>query len=42
MSGYSGEASDSFSHHNGHQFTTKDRDNDVNVATNCAVFYQGK
>jgi Fibrinogen beta and gamma chains, C-terminal globular domain len=37
VSGYSGNASDSFSAHSGMMFTTKDRDNDRHQADNCAT-----
>uniref|UniRef100_UPI00358FFB84 tenascin-R-like n=1 Tax=Myxine glutinosa TaxID=7769 RepID=UPI00358FFB84 len=37
---YSGTAGDSMSYHNGHRFTTIDRDYD-NAPTNCAISYKG-
>ena len=40
VSGYNGSAGDSFTHHNGRKFTTKDNDNDVNNG-NCAVIFSG-
>ena len=40
VSGYSGTAGDSITHHNFRQFTTKDRDND-SAGHNCAVTYTG-
>ena len=36
VSGYSGNANDSFTYHNGMMFTTKDRDNDLLSGDNCA------
>ena len=36
-----GTAGDSLSGHRGHRFTTKDRDHDDSVKTNCAVTYNG-
>ncbi|XP_071957645.1 fibrinogen-like protein A [Antedon mediterranea] len=42
ISGYTGNASDSLgSYHNGQQFTTYDRDNDLKVSSNCAEKYHG-
>jgi len=45
VSGYSGNAGEAFSYHNGMMFTTKDRDNDPwtdsRYNNNCAVFYGG-
>ena len=32
---------DSLSYHDGHAFTTKDRDNDLNKGGNCAVLRHG-
>jgi len=40
ISGYQGNATDSLSYHNGHQFSTADRDQD-NSTTNCAIDYEG-
>ena len=45
VSGYSGNAVDSLSYHNGMMFTTYDRDNDPWTSSsyngNCAVLYGG-
>ena len=42
VEGYSGTAGDSLaSIHNGMQFSTKDRDNDLNAVEVCAVMYRG-
>jgi len=41
VSGYSGNAGDSLSYHNGLMFTTYDRDNDRYNNNNCAVVYGG-
>ena len=47
VSGYSGNAGDAFSYHNGMMFTTYDRDNDQWTSSNsayknnCALFYHG-
>ncbi|CAG7827853.1 unnamed protein product [Allacma fusca] len=38
---YSGNAGDSMAHHNGMQFTTKDKDNDLERSINCAQNYIG-
>nr|XP_039263490.1 microfibril-associated glycoprotein 4-like [Styela clava] len=40
VAGYTGDAGDSLSGHNGLRFTTKDQDNDSNSA-NCAVSFKG-
>lgn len=40
VNGYNGNAGDSIKDHSGHQFTTKDRDNDKNDG-NCAVMFKG-
>ena len=40
VSGYSGNAGDRLAYHNGHRFTTYDKDND-GVNYNCAVAYRG-
>ena len=37
---YSGTAGDSFTRHNGMQFSTKDSDNDID-GSNCATYYHG-
>ena len=41
VSGYSGDAGDSLSGHNGAPFTTRDRDNDQADGSNCAITYSG-
>ena len=41
VSGYTGNAGDAFSRHNGHAFTTKDSDNDIQGQLNCAIYYKG-
>uniref|UniRef100_H2YQ82 Fibrinogen C-terminal domain-containing protein n=1 Tax=Ciona savignyi TaxID=51511 RepID=H2YQ82_CIOSA len=41
VSGYSGNAGDSLSYHNGRPFTTKDMDNDSRSGSNCAVLNHG-
>ena len=41
VSGYGGNSGDSFSQHNGYQFTTKDSDNDGDNYNNCAVLFPG-
>ncbi|XP_078664669.1 microfibril-associated glycoprotein 4-like [Branchiostoma floridae x Branchiostoma belcheri] len=40
VSGYSGDAGDSMTPHNGHRFSTKDSDNDVH-AGHCSRIYKG-
>lgn len=40
VAGYSGDAKDSLTYHNGMKFTTKDQDNDKD-STNCATQYKG-
>ena len=40
IAGYSGDAGDSLTYHNGMKFTTKDQDNDKD-STNCASTYKG-
>ena len=40
-SGYSGDAGDSLSYHNGVKFSTKDQDNDENAAGSCSTSYKG-
>ncbi|XP_063288385.1 tenascin isoform X3 [Pelobates fuscus] len=40
VEGYSGTAGDSMSYHNGHRFSTYDKDNDSAI-TNCALSYRG-
>merc|ERR1719391_1207884 len=39
ISGYSGNAGDSMSYHNGYLFCTIDRDNDGHLYSNCAEEY---
>ena len=41
VSGYMGNASDSLAAHNMRQFSTYDRDNDLNGSVNCAVMFKG-
>ena len=41
VGGYSGDAGDSLAYHNGSEFTTKDRDNDILSGMNCAVTFSG-
>ena len=41
VSGYSGNATDGMTAHNGRKFTTKDRDNDIHGSKNCAVGHKG-
>lgn len=41
VSGYSGDAGDSFIPHNNLRFTTKDRDNDQHLEGSCAHLYKG-
>ncbi|XP_071123463.1 microfibril-associated glycoprotein 4-like [Mytilus edulis] len=40
VTGYSGDAGDAMNTHNGHKFTTMDKDNDM-YTDNCAVLYKG-
>ncbi|CAK8690191.1 unnamed protein product [Clavelina lepadiformis] len=40
VSGYSGNAGDSLSYHNGHAFSTEDSDNDLS-GVNCATYFGG-
>ncbi|XP_005109459.1 ficolin-2 [Aplysia californica] len=40
ISGFSGNMEDNMDYHNGHEFTTKDRDNDKS-SSNCASTYHG-
>ncbi|XP_052074080.1 fibrinogen C domain-containing protein 1-like [Mytilus californianus] len=41
VAGYSGNAGDSLSYHNGQAFTTKDRDNDQKTSVNCGIDREG-
>ncbi|XP_076807355.1 fibrinogen-like protein A isoform X2 [Clavelina lepadiformis] len=41
VSGYSGNAGDSLSYHNGYPFSTEDNDNDSSSGLNCATGYGG-
>ena len=41
VDGYSGDVGDSLSYHSGTQFTTSDRDNDLNTSKNCAKYFKG-
>ena len=41
VSGYRGTAGDSLTGHNGHKFSTRDQDNDVQSSDNCAQRYKG-
>ncbi|XP_069108704.1 ryncolin-1-like [Argopecten irradians] len=41
ISGYSGNLYDAFRNHNGHQFSTPDRDNDVRGPVHCAGNFRG-
>ncbi|XP_037119836.1 fibrinogen C domain-containing protein 1-like [Syngnathus acus] len=41
VSGYSGNAGHSFNDHSGMKFTTKDRDQDKRIGSNCANDYKG-
>ena len=42
IAGYSGDAGDGFTYHNGYNFTTRDQDNDPWGSNNCATVLQGK
>ena len=41
VTGYTGTAGDALAVHNGLQFTTKDRDNDLRSVGNCAIAHRG-
>ena len=41
LGSYTGDAGDSLRYHMGSYFTTKDRDNDAEVKTNCAILFTG-
>ncbi|ELU13343.1 hypothetical protein CAPTEDRAFT_91049, partial [Capitella teleta] len=41
VDGYSGTAGDSMARHHGHQFSTRDADNDAHSTLNCADHYKG-
>ena len=41
VGGYSGTAGDSFTDHNGWQFSTRDRDHDRSASRNCAIIFSG-
>ncbi|CAG2245004.1 Angiopoietin-related protein 1,Ficolin-1-A,Ryncolin-1,Fibrinogen C domain-containing protein 1,Tenascin-N,Angiopoietin-related protein 7,Angiopoietin-related protein 6,Ficolin-3,Fibrinogen C domain-containing protein 1-B,Fibroleukin,Fibrinogen-like protein 1,Ficolin-1,Ficolin-1-B,Angiopoietin-4,Tenascin-R,Ryncolin-2,Techylectin-5B,Fibrinogen C domain-containing protein 1-A,Microfibril-associated glycoprotein 4,Fibrinogen-like protein A,Ryncolin-3,Tenascin-X,Ficolin-2,Fibrinogen alpha chain,Tenascin,Angiopo len=41
VQGYSGDAGDSMAVHNGHRFSTYDKDNDMDESMNCAKDYKG-
>ena len=41
VDGYSGNARDSMSYHNGMKFSTKDKDNDMATGSNCAQKHEG-
>ena len=41
VSGYHGNAGDSLTIHNGHPFSTRDRDNDAHNTGHCAVAHKG-
>jgi len=41
VGGYSGNAGDMMTYHNGQRFSTKDRDQDSDSSMHCAEYYQG-
>ena len=41
VSGQSGNLADSLAHHNGRQFSTRDRDNDAHSSSHCAQLHKG-
>ena len=41
VTGYSGDAGDSLTYHNGFSFTTHDQDNDHQWGSNCATYFKG-
>ena len=41
VEGYSGDAGNGLGHHNGRQFSTRDRENDNNRGRNCAQLFKG-